>query len=120
MARYKDIDKLLTDEMTHTLPIGCGRSSGRVVVFVEDIENAPTADVVPRDDVRRIFEEIEQELVAALESNYRVYREHLEKYGDKPNLEFLCMCNAKTNALRGIEGFVEELKEKYTGGGEGE
>jgi hypothetical protein len=46
MSRYIDADKLLTDELTHTLPNGCGRSSGKVVVFADDIENAPTADVV--------------------------------------------------------------------------
>ena len=46
MSRYIDADKLLTDELTHTLPIGCGRSSGRVVVFVDDIEKQPTADLV--------------------------------------------------------------------------
>lgn len=92
-----------------------GHTYGEAIDRFAQLENA---DVVPRDEVRRIFEEIEQEIVAALESNYRVYREHLEKYGDKPNLEFLCMCNAKVNALRGIEGFIAEIKEKYTKGGE--
>ena len=46
MSRYIDADKLLTDELTHTLPNGCGRSSGRVVIFIEDIDMQPTADVV--------------------------------------------------------------------------
>lgn len=91
---------------------------GGLNVAMRDIRNQPAADVVSRDEVRRIFEEIEEEITAALESNYRVYNEHLEKYGDKPNLEFLCMCNAKVNTLRGIEGFIEELKEKYSKGGE--
>jgi hypothetical protein len=50
MPKYIDVDPLLTDEMTHTLPVGCGRASGRVVVFVDDIEKAQTADVVPIDD----------------------------------------------------------------------
>ena len=45
MARYIDADLLLTDEKTHTLPIGCGKASGNVVVFVDDIEKLPTADV---------------------------------------------------------------------------
>ena len=34
MARYIDADLLLTDEKTHTLPIGCGKASGNVVVFL--------------------------------------------------------------------------------------
>ena len=46
MARYIDADLLLTDEKTHTLPIGCGKASGNVVVFVDDIEKLTTADVV--------------------------------------------------------------------------
>lgn len=84
--------------------------------YSPSLTKIPAADVISRDEVRRIFEEIEQEIVAALESNYRVYEEHLEKYGDKPNLELLCMCNAKVNALRGIEDFIAEIKKKYTKG----
>ena len=45
MTRYIDADLLLTDEKTHTLPIGCGKASGNVVVFVDDIEKLTTADV---------------------------------------------------------------------------
>ena len=43
---YIEREALLTDEMTHTLPYSCGRSAGRVVVFVDDIEALPAADVV--------------------------------------------------------------------------
>ena len=48
MAEKEYIERgaLLTDEMTHTLPCSCGRSAGRVVVFVDDIEALPAADVV--------------------------------------------------------------------------
>ena len=46
MSRYIDADKLLSDELTHRLPAGFGELSGKRYVFVEDIENAPTADVV--------------------------------------------------------------------------
>ena len=45
MPRYIDADKVLTDELTHALPNECGMSSGRVVIFVDDIEKIPTADV---------------------------------------------------------------------------
>lgn len=127
MPRHINADNLikhLKDEHEKCIPLNDDRQ-GEVAygamlglkMAISYAETLSTADVVPRDEVRRIFEEIEQELVAALESNYRAYREHLEKYGDKSDLEFLCMCNAKVNALRGIEGFIEELKEKYTKGG---
>lgn len=122
MARYIDADnliRLLKDEHGECIPpnddkqgeVAYGAMLG-LKMAISYAETLSTTDVVPRDKVRRIFEEIEQELVAALESNYRAYREHLEKYGDKSDLEFLCMCNAKINTLRGIEGFIEELKEK--------
>lgn len=48
MAEKEYIERgaLLTDEMTHTLPYSCGRSAGRVVVFVDGIEALPATDVV--------------------------------------------------------------------------
>ena len=44
--RYIDADRLLTDELTHTLPVGFGKASGKVFVFADDIENAPEEDVI--------------------------------------------------------------------------
>ena len=118
MPRYVDVDKLNKKKKYSFQTQGMPFPKSEWFIKADDLFSAPTADVVSRDEVRRIFEEIEEEIAAALESNYRVYNEHLEKYGDKPNLEFLCMCNAKVNTLRGIEGFIEELKEKYSKGGE--
>ena len=118
MPRYVDVDKLNKKKKYSFQTQGIPFPKSEWFIKADDLFSAPTADVVSRDEVRRIFEEIEEEIAAALESNYRVYNEHLEKYGDKPNLEFLCMCNAKVNTLRGIEGFIEELKEKYSKGGE--
>lgn len=57
---YIDTTLLLTDEKTHTLPNGYGKASGNVVVFVDDIEKLPAADVVPRAEIEKIFEEIER------------------------------------------------------------
>ena len=64
---------------------------------------------------REICCKIEEEIVAALESNYRARKEHIERYADFAyDTELLLEINGKLNALRGIEGFVEELKKKYT------
>jgi hypothetical protein len=63
-----------------------------------------------------IFAEIESEIVAALQSNYRAKQERVEK--QLPDDFVSYMCEGKIAALRGIEAFVEELKEKYTEGGE--
>lgn len=46
MPRYIDVDKLLTDETIRVMPHQCGKAAGRTFVFFDDIEKAPTADVV--------------------------------------------------------------------------
>ena len=69
----------------------------------------PTADVVPRSEVaRKIFEEIEREINDALKSNYKVLPiiEESEALWNR--------VGGKIDALRGIGGFIEELKEKYS------
>jgi hypothetical protein len=57
---------------------------------------------------RKICCEIEEEIVAALESNYKV----ISKFVESDSLYYTV--KGKISALRGIEGFVEELKKKYT------
>ena len=69
---------------------------------------------------REIFEEIENEISMALESNYKA-RTHRQMSdianGSSPlDREFIEYVSGKIDALRGIEGFVEELKKKYTEG----
>ena len=58
--------------------------------------------------VNEIFAEIEKKIAAALESNYNA-RQYFELSDDLYHVE-----NGKISALRGIEGFIEELKKKYT------
>ena len=54
MARYIDANALLTDEMLHTIPFGSGKSSGRVIIFVDEIEKLLIADVVPKSEVEKL------------------------------------------------------------------
>ena len=105
MPRYTDIDKLIAEyDRVHVGPAGGARK-----LMVE----APIADVAPRAEVaREIFEEIESEIVAALQSNYRLKQECVEK--QLPDNFVSYMREGKIAALRGIEAFVEELKKKYT------
>ena len=74
------------------------------------------ANVAPRAEVaREICCKIEEEIVAALESNYKAKAERMAN----PRIdadEFISYCEGKIAALRGIEDFVEELKKKYTEG----
>lgn len=83
--------------------------------IMEIIDNLPAADVVPKSEVaRKICCEIEEEIVAALESNYRVLKEYDDGRCNDYILEIVNRVQGKIDALRGIEGFVEELKNKYT------
>ena len=111
MARYTDIDKLIAEyDRVHV-----GAPGGARKLMVE----APIADVVPRAEVaREICCKIEEEIVAALESNYRAMREHNLKRCPGSDGLFLERIYGKIDALRGIEGFVEEIKEKYAEGEE--
>lgn len=83
--------------------------------IMEILDNLPPADVVPKSEVaRKICCEIEEEIVAALESNYRVLKEYDDGRCNDYILEIVNRVQGKIDALRGIEGFVEELKKKYT------
>lgn len=59
------------------------------------------------DVAREIFAEIEQEIAAALKSNYKVLPQVIDSY------ELYHTVQGKISALRGIEGFIAELKKKY-------
>ena len=62
---------------------------------------------------REICCKIEEEIVAALESNYKAKSERMANTRIDAD-EFISYCDGKISALRGIEAFVEELKKKYT------
>lgn len=116
MPRYIDADVLY--EKIYPLDLADKRRYAiNAQVVADAINNAPTADVVPRDEVAKIFEEIEQETVAALESNYKWMREH-NVIGNTVSESVMQRVYGKIDALRGIEGFIEDLKEKHTKGGE--
>ena len=68
------------------------------------------------DVAREIFEEIEAEMEAAIDSNYRAKREH-KNHSVIPNYDnFDAMCDGKIYAMRGLLDFIAELKKKYTEG----
>lgn len=101
-------------------------------IAARDVRNQPTADVVPRGEVgkdidvatkelaKKICCEIEEEICAALDSNYKALRTYDDGRNNDYILELVSKIKGKIDALRGIEAFVEELKEKCTKGGEGE
>lgn len=111
---------------------GCTTFCDSGECYSPNMYKIPTADVVPRERFDRvfgnlkavleeraedkaevaseIFEEIEQEINAALQSNYKVLPQ-IEQSESLWN-----RVNGKIDALRGIDGFIAELKKKYTGG----
>ena len=114
MARYIDAEKI-----DFKLGVPFQVADGELYIGIRDIRKViaqtPTEDVVPRCEVaRKICCEIEEEIVAALESNYKAKAERLSKPNIEMADEFVAYCDGKILALRGIEGFVEELKMKYT------
>jgi hypothetical protein len=91
--------------------VGTGYQS-RAIYAIRDV---PTADVAPRAEVvNKICCKIEEEIVAALESNYRALKEWDDGRCNDYILEMVNRIKGKIDALREIEGFVEELKKKYT------
>ena len=118
MPRYIDADKLNKKKKYSFQTQGMPFPKSEWFIKADDLFSAPTADVVPRDEVRRIFEEIEEEIVAALDSNYKALRTYDDGRNNDYILELVGRIKGKIDALRGIEAFVEDLKEKYTKGGE--
>lgn len=62
----------------------------------------------------KIFEEIHKEIELALDSNYKVLKEHRDKENPIFN-ELVSRVKGKIDALRGTEDFIDELKKKYIG-----
>jgi hypothetical protein len=112
MPRYIDADRVMEEIASMSSHNLCEWSTLGVKAL---INRQPTADVAPRAEVvNKICCEIEEEIVAALESNYRALKEWDDGRCNDYVLEIVNRIKGKIDALRGIEGFVEELKKKYT------
>ena len=115
MSRYIDADELYKATQKRIAEANEARMAVVDDEFLDLIDDAFTEDVVPRAEVvNKICYEIEEEIVAALESNYRALKEWDDGRCNDYILEMVNRIKGKIDALRGIEGFVEELKKKYT------
>ena len=115
MARYIDADELYKAAQKRIAEANEARMAVVDDEFLDLINDAFTEDVAPRAEVaNKICCEIEEEIVAALESNYRALKEWDDGRCNDYILVMVGRIKGKIDALRGIEGFVEELKKKYT------
>ncbi len=98
--RYIDADALL-ERLPNDLPY---KDSVKRV-----LTQAPDADVVPRETVERIFEEIEKKVKRSV----AIYMEEINKEHIK-DTPLYDRCSGSIFALRNLEDFLAELKKKDT------
>ena len=108
MARYIDAELLLTDEMLHTIPFGSGKSSGRVIIFVDEIEKLIVEDVVPKSEVENILDGLMKE-AREVADRYEKLANETSDY-DYTRTEYRgCQMGALLVLIK-----IAELKNKYT------
>lgn len=81
---------------------------GGLKVAMRDIRNQPAADVVSRDEIIKIFEEIEKIITAPFTAGFDVLL---------PINKALCEYNR--DLRKELLYYIAQVKEKYTKGGEG-
>ena len=89
---YIDADKLITFANNHK----------NKMIDANDIARFPTADVVPKSEVVKIFEKIEKDgkYVISFVENHKAYSEEVRQ--------------AKLECYKDIQNYIAELKKKYT------
>lgn len=98
---YGDFIEITTEEMENTKPC--------------DIRDILADHFKEKQEVAKIFEEIREEIMLALNSNYKAHEEHKQKYGTDSNSAFLSYVSGKVHALQGIDDFLAEIEKKYIG-----
>ena len=120
MARYIDADKVM-EKISHiTVTVMGGRSCEKTIFgkalnsyreeVLKRIEDAPTADVVPKSEVKRVYYNLQAVLEERAETKQEIAREIFEELARKSTYVFPTMLY--TIAKRD----VDELKKKYIGG----
>ncbi len=108
MARYTDIDKLIAEyDRVHVGPEGGARK-----LMVE----APIADVAPRAEVEKIFEEIEKTLnrkIRRIEPEYERLDECFEKLSECGHSQH-GYCKGVISTCEDLQDLIDELEKKYT------
>lgn len=85
MSKYIKVEDLLTDEKIHALPANIGTSGGKLVVFVEDIENIQTEELYSKEDVLKMLHEIEEVLGTSRSFSCFMTKHTISKIQEKIN-----------------------------------
>lgn len=127
--RYIDVDALI-EKIQETVCTKCGdiydgikcKSCG-IDDTLNFLEDAPTADVVPRDEVERykgVCDDLQYEILELLNDLHNESEYVAKKIFEEIERNIFIL-ETPYQPLHCIpSGFIEELKEKYTKGGEGE
>jgi hypothetical protein len=110
MARYTDIDnliKIIQDQIIDTNPNDLGYKV--LTQFIAALNHAPIADVAPRAEVEKIFEEIEKIRLKEIHKCETLR----EKESDPSERKYW---EGGYNSLRQLSYWIAELKKKYTEG----
>ena len=111
MARYIDADRFdIITSQRHSEDFIDGMD-----YILDKIDNAPTEDVVPRSEVEKIFEDIEN----FAKEDIRQRQKYLDKFYGKNSKFNDTRSNWLGGKIDGIEEFMKEciaeLKKKYIG-----
>lgn len=68
---------------------------------------------------KKIFADMRKEIFEAMKSNRFAIEEHQEEHEDVVD-DFIIRCEGKMDALRGIDGFIDELEKRCLEDGEDE
>ena len=116
MTKEKQIEEMAFDIIKATCPLGVKDLTKQyyktVATDLYELHGWRKASEVASE----IFEEIEQEIKLALDSNYKARGKLLRKFPQEHNEIFMGSLNGKIDALRGIDDFIVELEKKYTEG----
>lgn len=74
-----------------------------------------TNNFIKSEAYKEFAKEVKEEIKKAYDNNLDVFREHLEKHKDNPDFEFLSTITGKTDTLRGLDYFIDNLLKEMIG-----
>jgi hypothetical protein len=105
--RYIDADALI--KKIYPMGIGDGKYTINAKAVKLAIDNAPTADVVPKSEVKRVYYNLQAVLEERAETKQEIAREIFEEIEEHIEVSSLCSLD-----IEEVKGILAKLKYKYT------